>query len=190
MRSFEQRKAEIFRRSENRIKKRKKNRNRIIAGIIPLFFCVVILSVIYLPDKIFIENNLSGKTDIADNFADDAVFSYISVEVKTDTASSKNYSKEKDVTKVESIYNLIQASFESDSKQDQEVTSYVQATDTTKSFPYTIIFSAADGKTATYTLDGNKIIDETSQKQATLTDEQLLKLQKSLGLITTQEETK
>ena len=40
MRSFEERKAEVFRRSENRIKERKRNRNRILAMCIPI--CLVI----------------------------------------------------------------------------------------------------------------------------------------------------
>lgn len=49
MRNFEERRAEIFRRSENRIKERKRIRNSFIAVCIPLCLAVTICSVVLLP---------------------------------------------------------------------------------------------------------------------------------------------
>ena len=49
MRNFEERKAEVFRRSENRIKERKRNRNRILAMCVPLCLILTMFSVTILP---------------------------------------------------------------------------------------------------------------------------------------------
>ncbi len=49
MRSFEERKAEVFRRSENRIKERKRNRNRILAMCIPICLVITVWSIMILP---------------------------------------------------------------------------------------------------------------------------------------------
>lgn len=70
MRSFEERKAEIFLRSENRIKERKKNRKRILTVCIPL--CVIlILGSAVLPelipvgfDRVEQENNAQIEDEI------------------------------------------------------------------------------------------------------------------------------
>ena len=45
MRSFEERKAEVFRRSENRIKERRKARSRALAVCIPLCLIITVWSV-------------------------------------------------------------------------------------------------------------------------------------------------
>lgn len=49
MRSFEERKAEVFRRSENRIKERRKARSRALAVCIPLCLIIAVWSVMVLP---------------------------------------------------------------------------------------------------------------------------------------------
>ena len=49
MRNFEERKAEVFRRSENRIKERKRNRNRILTLCIPICLVLMVWSVATLP---------------------------------------------------------------------------------------------------------------------------------------------
>lgn len=50
MRNFEERKAEIFRRSENRIKERKRNCNRILTVCIPLCLILTVCAVSFLPE--------------------------------------------------------------------------------------------------------------------------------------------
>ena len=52
MRNFEERKAEIFRRSEQRIKERKQNRRRILTVCIPLCLALTVCSVALLPDML------------------------------------------------------------------------------------------------------------------------------------------
>ena len=49
MRNFEERKAEVFRRSEKRIKERKQRRNHILMACIPLVLCITILGAFLFP---------------------------------------------------------------------------------------------------------------------------------------------
>lgn len=49
MKNFEQTRAEIFRRSEERIKERKRNRRRALALCIPLCLAVLVCSALFLP---------------------------------------------------------------------------------------------------------------------------------------------
>ena len=49
MRELNECKAEVFRRSDNRIKERRRNRNRILAMCIPLCLVLTIFSVMMLP---------------------------------------------------------------------------------------------------------------------------------------------
>ena len=50
MRNFEERKAEVFRRSEKRIKERKARRNHILMACIPLVLCITILGTFLHPN--------------------------------------------------------------------------------------------------------------------------------------------
>ena len=49
MRNFEERKAEVFRRSEKRIKERKARRNHILMACIPLVLCITLLGAFLFP---------------------------------------------------------------------------------------------------------------------------------------------
>ena len=49
MRNFEERKAEVFRRSEKRIKERKQRRNHLIMACLPLVLCITILGAFLFP---------------------------------------------------------------------------------------------------------------------------------------------
>ena len=52
MRNFEERKAEVFRRSEKRIKERKARRNHILMACIPLVLCITLLGAFLFPGAI------------------------------------------------------------------------------------------------------------------------------------------
>ena len=49
MRNFEERKAEVFRRSDKRIKERKQRRNHLIMACLPLVLCITILGAFLFP---------------------------------------------------------------------------------------------------------------------------------------------
>lgn len=63
MRELNECKAEVFRRSENRIKERKKNRNRILALCIPLCLILTVMSITILPAMMPIGNNKTANED-------------------------------------------------------------------------------------------------------------------------------
>ena len=52
MRDFEERKAEVFRRSEKRIKERKARRNHILMDCVPLVLCLTILGTFLFPGEV------------------------------------------------------------------------------------------------------------------------------------------
>ena len=64
MRNFEERKAEVFRRSENRIKERKRNRNRILALCVPLCLILTVMSVTMLPSMLSIGDKNSAADEL------------------------------------------------------------------------------------------------------------------------------
>ena len=73
MRELNECKAEVFRRSDNRIKERRRNRNRILAMCIPLCLVLTIFSVMMLPgmlpagmDKAPEADGLSGNATTGD----------------------------------------------------------------------------------------------------------------------------
>ena len=209
MRNFDERKAEIFRRSENRIKKRKKNRKRILTLCIPLGLCIAILSVLYLPDMMITrnKNNNAADMDTVDVLEDISGFAFTSLEITNNIASSGNSKTENDISNIENIYNIIQSSFVSkDESQDDVYDQYADvhkgessnkydandekhssanqsgstSQNHTKELCYTIAFNADNGTQTVYTLDGNILTNQITKQAVTLTDSQLSKLQMAL----------
>lgn len=192
MRDFNDYKAEIFRRSEEKIKERKKNRNRILAFCVPI--CLVFAAVAFtkLPD-------ISASDISTENISSDS--SVLFSQVKVQNASEKLHSNALNVDAEEAseIYSLIQSAFEADVQKEEDTaddyrytsTSGTVIQDTLSVFSdskYEIVFTSKDGKTFSYTLDGNKLIDNTTNENVTLSSEQVFKLQSKLGLIIKWEE--
>ena len=83
MREINECTAEVFRRSEKRIKERKRNRNRILMCCIPFLICFTIFSAAILPAMMPAkkgENLSDNYSDMAGN-ADGTNVAYVSVEV-------------------------------------------------------------------------------------------------------------
>jgi len=212
MRNFEERKAEVFRRSENRIKERKRNRNRIIALCIPICLCIAILSVIYLPDMMTLSDKSNTAEDMymAGGEEDSSRFSYTSFEI----TSTKTANSDTDKQNIENIYNIIQSAFTvNDYSDDVE-----QETTTDKSeFPqeqkpstqkgegalkgednystglvgffskgvtYTLTFTADNGQKIVYTLCDDILTNETTNESVTVTEDQLKDLYTKVFTVT------
>ena len=210
MRNFDERKAEIFRRSEIRIKERKRNRKRILALCIPLCLCIAILSVIYLPDMMISsdKNNSTEEMNMADGVENSSEFIYTSLEITSNaTATSGTVTSDIEKVDIENLYNIIQSAFavEDDSVQSsQEQNTETQKGESaaggenhsasdqtqtlTKNIIYTITFSGENGLKTIYTLDGNLLTNTATKQEILLTDNQLLELQKAFGLALTWEE--
>lgn len=197
MRNFEERKAEVFRRSENRIKERKRNRNRILALCIPLCLILTVWSVTILPAMLPAtekdagadqEIEFNGSTNDADGA--DGKHIYLSVEVKGN--DSEFYSEITDATGVTAVYENVFLAFEGqDGGNDmsgiiQESTSddgsKESADNSKENCSYTITMKAADGTNRIYLLNNNTLKDVTFNRTTILTNEQLADLRLSLGL--------
>ena len=193
MRELNECKAEVFRRSENRIKERKRNRNRILAMCIPLCLIITVCSVTILPDMMPKgKNNAANET--ADHITDgtgDAEGAIGSVgESKTHniisvTVKDGEYTCEfTDASAVNTVFQQIceiqktngeykdnadmQQPEAGDDAEHKDSTSGTKADD--NSVDVTMI--SADGTIRVYTLNGLTLYDKTLDKEYTLTTEQ------------------
>ena len=205
MRNFEERKAEVFRRSENRIKERKRNLNRILAMCIPLCLMLTVLSVTMLPSLLPINNK-----NMANDGTPEAVggltgtsAEFVSVSVSGVGLTPENNILVEDTNKVAQIYYTVQSSFVAygggnkenvdvkpgdDSLTEEEDKEYSSSETTNFSSGYKLTFTAANGTQSTYTLNGYVLTYNNTDKSVTLTDTQRSQILDQLGLVITWEE--
>ncbi len=188
MRSFDERRAEIFRRSGERIKKRKKAK-RIMLTCIPLFVCVILWSVVLLGQQ----NKSSFTSDSATNtntyFEDDCApppAVYTAVEVLEQDKADGYYKKTDEPLKIDKINKFIEAVVEASKTVADDYTDQIQsetdANDATKSTSYEIKFIMTNGSTKSFVLNGNKLLSKADNAVYSLSDSQLGTLKALLGL--------
>ena len=199
MRNFEERKAEVFRRSENRIKERKRNRNRILALCIPLCLILTVWSVMILPAMLpagkdaGAEQEMEFNGSINDSDGAEAKHIYVSVDVKSNDDTVAFHSIITNASGVTNVYeNIFHAFEDNDSGNDMiempdqdgsigdELKDYDSATKEHQS--YTITMTAADGTDRIYILDGNMLCDISLDVEIKLDERQLIDLKAALGL--------
>ncbi len=206
MRSFEERKAEVFRRSENKIKERKRKRNRILVMCIPLCFILTVCLVLGFSPKAWVEVvdktegnavsniNISNESNVTTDKSNTSVNpTYVSVEVKSNENISKFYTKITDATEVKNVYENISRAFVSDDESDDMVILDNEETknDSLKDSnnvdknkqSYTITITLSNGKEMVYILSGKKLCDVSSNIETELTHEKLEELKSAIGLI-------
>ena len=191
MRNFEEIKAEVFRRSENRIKERKRNSLRALIVCVPLCLMLTFLPSI-LPES---DKNLStGGTDVNGD-----VKLYVEVEAlgaSVDLQSSAFYDTSKDVTQ---FYYLIDSAFVSQDEMDIKPGAQEDNLSNKESAPlrefshslssyYKITFKTDKDTQAVYILNGYTLTNDISKQKITLSEEQRLKILNELGLVLTLEE--
>ena len=212
MRNFDERKAEIFRRSENRIKERKRNRIRILAMCIPLCFVLTIFSVTMLPQ--FLPKNMDGaENETIGNVYDEMedadgkenaggsslVHNFVFVDVSGIGSQLQHHSSVSDTSKIndvfEQIYTIL-TPYESyneivgnlleseadDSLKDGEKGESADTSNNIKASGYVITMSTSNGITRTFTLTENKLYDAQFNIEVELTNEQIHNLKSALGL--------
>lgn len=202
MREINECTAEVFRRSEKRIKERKRNRNRILALCIPLCLIVTVWSVMILPAMMPANksNNSAGEGMDMMGGVDGTDAAFVRVEVmSTGTATQSTILKD-DVDEVAQIYYTVQSSFVSsgggnkesvnEEAEDDALTEnkdYSQSGTTNLSSGFRIIFTTENGTQTIYSLSGDKLINETTKQETTLTEDQRSNLLDMLGLTITWE---
>ena len=190
MRDLNEYKAEIFRRSEEKIEKRKRNRNRALAFCVPL--CLVFAAVAFakLPDisaSNISNEGVSGETSLSQIIIQDS---------NELLSNSFCYNIEESPE----IWNLVASAFEADNQEsnradDQHYTETTQTVvqDSLSLFSgskYEMYFANKDGDVFCYTLEGNVLTDITTKEKVTLSSEQVFELQNKLGITIKREEKK
>lgn len=204
MREINECTAEVFRRSEKRIKERKRNRNRILAFCIPLCLIVTVWSIMILPAMMPANksNNAAGEgTDMAGS-VDGTAAAYVRVEVMSTGTATQSAILKDDADEVAQIYYTMQSSFvnsgggnkesakeeaEDDALTDENK-DYSQSGTTNLSSGFRIIFSTENGAQTIYSLSGDKLINETTKQETILAEDQRSNLLNMLGLTITWEE--
>ena len=204
MREINECTAEVFRRSEKRIKERKRNRNRILAFCIPLCLIVTVWSIMILPAMMPAsksDNNAGEGMDIMGS-VDGTAAAYVRVEVMSTGTATQSAILKDDADEVAQIYYTVQSSFvnsgggnkesakeeaEDDALTDENK-DYSQSGTTNLSSGFRIIFITENGAQTIYSLSGDKLINETTKQETILAEDQRSNLLNMLGLTITWEE--
>ena len=204
MREINECTAEVFRRSEKRIKERKRNRNRILAFCIPLCLIVTVWSIMILPAIMPANksNNAAGEGMDMAGSVDGTAAAYVRVEVMSTGTATQSAILKDDADEVAQIYYTVQSSFvnsgggnkesakeeaEDDALTDEN-RDYSQSGTTNLSSGFRIIFSTENGAQTIYSLSGDKLINETTKQETILVEDQRSNLLNMLGLTITWEE--
>ena len=198
MRSFEERKAEIFRRSENRIKERRKARNRALAVCIPLCLIITVWSVTVLPAMLPVNNKNSGALAECTENISGASYSqneYVRIETRNSTAEDQAAILKNDPEEIAEAYRLVQSmlnySEQNDNHRTEDHEQQTAGGNANKAASaYKIIFTAADGGQICYMLNDHVLIESATKKETVLTEEQYVQLLQALGVVLEKEDGK
>lgn len=203
MREINECTAEVFRRSEKRIKERKRNRNRILAFCIPLCLIVTVWSIMILPAMMPAsksDNSAGEGMDIMGS-VDGTDAAFVRVEIMSIGTATQSTILKDDAAEVAQIYYTVQSSFVNsgggnkesvnEEAEDDALTGnkdYSQSGTTNLSSRFRIIFTTENGAQTIYSLSGDKLINETTKQETILTEDQRSNLMNMLGLTITWEE--
>ena len=187
MRNFEDRKAEVFRRSEKRIKERKQRRNHILMACIPLVLCLTIFGAFLFPQMDDLKQAPeSSNEQFSGAMGTDEVGSLFagSVEVSGNGVSSYYTS----VENVQGIMRLINGIVAVPETNDGNENSDFVVEDSTSTEQkgerggYTILVKRSDGSSVEYLLTGSLLIDQTTQQEYPVSEDTMKDLKDALGI--------
>ncbi len=202
MRELNECKAEVFRRSDNRIKERKRSRNRILALCLPLCLVLTILSVTTLPAIMPVgEESLDGVTD--DVSTNDFEANSSDVNSKENNCVSVTVSgngSERTITDASSVENVFYQIHDileaNEGYMNSASNNNFIVNNSGECVPpvneqykpnniekYTITLMSSDGSEQVFELYGAVLDDVESEKKIMLTKEQLNKLTAALELL-------
>lgn len=160
MRNFEERKAEIFRRSEERIIEKRKKRSRIISICIPLLIFLGAYSIFILPAMMPAgESADSSHQEIADSIVFPETIEFFD----SDGNLICTYTQ---AEKIGQICNI------ADSVINENLTEKESDDEAAAEDSYSLTFVYNTGNTITYTISGNTLFNTATQEYYTLTAEQ------------------
>lgn len=175
MRELNECKAEVFRRSEKRIKERKKKLKRILALCIPLCLAVTVLSFAVLTKE---------KVKYGDYGAESYVCSYTEAVISTADGTytvSRKITDKVEVTNIFSaIFNLYNEAYDAGTDGNENAGALPDTS--TESNNCVITFRTEDGFQTVYTLEGNELSSVDENMKTVLTDSQVAELKEVLGI--------
>lgn len=189
MRNLNECQAEVFRRSEKRIKERKQRRNHILMACIPLVLCITIFGAFVFPGM----DSRNRAPESSDELyfgamgTDAAAGLFVgSVEV-SGNGISHYYTSVEDVQGIISLLNKIVAIPETNdgSGTDNGVAEDSASTDLKENYNdkgYKIIVKRSDGSIAEYLLVGSLLIDQTAEEEFHMGEDTCKDLKEALGI--------
>lgn len=192
MRSFEERKAEVLLRSEQRIAAAKKTKRRIFAICTLCFVCIASLSVMFLPDMFAKDKGASSdidyynETDEFDEYTTDTAngsltSSFSALNVKTADGKTKT-SEDDDV--ILDVYHAICAITENSKAGGIKSEPSDKGADPNykgSEGHCSIVFQLRYGGTVSYTLEGDILTNEKTGEKFSLSDTEAKKLKETLN---------
>lgn len=172
MRSLNECRDEIFRRSEERIAKRRRIRNFIFASGAALCLTVAICSVV-IGSSIYNKGNLNLQSGAVPSAESKSQFSIVMVEIQNNKDSLKGYRSIADKNEAASIYSAILDLYHENA---------VVKSEDVDGDNISIKFTAENGQKEIYILQGNKLYGINSKSMIYLTDNQLENLKRIIGL--------
>ena len=200
MRNFEERKAEVFRRSEKRIKERKQRRNHILMACIPLVLCITILGAFLRPGVTSDGAADPGDTrPVMDGMGNPIQSPSLTCPIASITVFgngfSQSYSEVEDLllisdllysygTRAPESNEIIDEAVPGEGEDRKEHTDDMSGiiSDTTNA-SYTITMVTHEGVKTEYQLSGNTLKNLTTNQSYTLSQTQVDELQKLLGIL-------
>ena len=188
MRELNECKAEVFRRSKNRIKERKKTRNRILTMCIPLCLIVTLFSVMILPtmiQKSKNENAVKKETVQEDSLS--SLTPFVSLKIINTVEHSKDSQIITDSEKVATIHYAILDLFNKNSEDFddegvQDKTYNYQSESASHQEEFSICFTTDSGSDFEYSFVGNELYDVNNDLRIYLSIDQVSELKRTLGL--------
>lgn len=166
MRSFEDRKAEILRRSEKRIKQR----IRVLAACIPLTLCVSVCAMLTIPGM--------GSGELAEDL-------YGDIEMETHSQSSREICLSiTDEAQAAQVREIIDGLYDHSVAIPDSDLEFTMTENNSKTDPdqYIILFPDENGEAVEYSLTGSRLVDRRTGAEYALSYEQLMELKAVLGI--------
>lgn len=180
MRNLDQCKAEILRRSQQRIQKRR----RILVGCIPAVLCVALCSAVLLPGMLPANRDAPPDTSGDHIYGGSIVCTYTLAQIQG-TGSAPAYCQSvTDKVAVTKIFCALHGLFDDvePPPEGSEGNGSTLDKELGGAAGYSITLSTPEGDETVYTLSGSVLINESTGQQQVLTPAQLSQLKKNLGL--------
>ena len=197
MRELNECTAEVFRRSEKRIRERKRNRNRVLALCIPAFLVLAIWSAMSLPIRVplmetYDQNRAPG--EVVGNAEGSFVCPYTAVEIQgAGLFPAEHDGKVTEEEAVAEMFRAIHSLFAEVDGINQNVGGNFPALEDNgnldlaespgKSRGYTITFAAKDGSQTVYILGENTLLNVSTNETIFLSDAQIAGLMAVIGIL-------